>query len=102
SNPIGQHGYLNEHVTPKISYDFQAPLGEFGQVRDSYRYLKALHLVLVEFAPLLCPMATVLPASNRGITPADTETLRFAARVRGSSGFPFLTNYQCPVEVRDQ
>jgi hypothetical protein len=101
SNPIGQHGYLNEHVTPKISYDFQAPLGEFGQVRDSYRCLKPLHLFLAEFAPLLCPMATVLPASNRGITPADTETLRFAARVRGSSGFLFLNNYQDHVDMSD-
>jgi hypothetical protein len=101
SNPIGVHGYLNEHVTPKISYDFQAPLGEFGQVRDSYRGLKLLHMFLTEFAALLCPMATALPASNSAITPDDTGTLRFAARVRDGSGFVFLNNYQDHVEMRD-
>jgi hypothetical protein len=101
SNPIGKHGYLNEHVTPKISYDFQAPLGEFGQIRDSYRSLKLLHLFLTEFASLLCPMATVLPASNDAITPEDTETLRFAARVRDGAGFVFLNNYQDHVDMRD-
>jgi Glycosyl hydrolases family 35/Beta-galactosidase, domain 2 len=101
SNPIGLHGYLNEHVAPKISYDFQAPLGEFGQVRDSYRALKLLHMFLTEFASLLCPMATVLPASNCAITPEDTKTLRFAARVRDGAGFVFLNNYQDHVEMRD-
>jgi beta-galactosidase len=101
SNPIGKHAYMNEHVTPKISYDFQAPLGEFGQVRDSYRGLRLLHLFLTEFASLLCPMATVLPDSNRGITPEETRTLRFAARVRGHSGFVFLNNYQDHVEMCD-
>ncbi len=101
SNPVGQHAYMNEHVTPRISYDFQAPLGEFGQVRDLYRGLKLLHLFLTEFASLLCPMVTALPASNRAITPEDTSTLRFAARVHGGSGFLFLNNYQDHVEMAD-
>lgn len=101
SNPIGQHGYLNEHVTPRISYDFQAPLGEFGQVRDSYRALRLLHEFATEFASLLCPMATVLPASNLAIAPTNTDALRFAARVQGRSGFLFLNNYQDHVEMRD-
>ena len=43
SNPIGKKSYLNERTTPKISYDFQAPLGEFGQIRESYKRLKLLH-----------------------------------------------------------
>lgn len=42
SNPVGRHGgFLNEGQAPKISYDFQAALGEFGQVRESYRRLKS-------------------------------------------------------------
>ena len=36
TNPKGAAGFLNEGQTPKRSYDFQAPLGEFGQVRESY------------------------------------------------------------------
>ncbi len=101
SNPIGKHAYLNERCVPKISYDFQAPLGEFGQVRDSYRYLKPLHLFLHDFADLLCPMSTVLPESAARIQPADPETPRFAARVNGNSGFLFLTNYQDHLDTRD-
>lgn len=35
SNPVGKHSYMNEYTVPRISYDFQAPLREFGQVADS-------------------------------------------------------------------
>ncbi len=31
TNPVGKHAYLNEHTVPRRSYDFQAPLREFGQ-----------------------------------------------------------------------
>ena len=102
SNPSGKHSYLNERCVPKICYDFQAPLGEFGQVRDSYRYLKPLHLFCRDFAELLCPMSTVLPDVAGGMQPADTETLRFGARVAVNSGFLFLTNYQDHLTTKDQ
>lgn len=101
SNPVGKHSYLNERVVPKISYDFQAPLGEFGQVRDSYRYLKTLHLFLHEFSDVLIPTATVLPDNSESITPESNDTLRYAGRVKGDSGFVFLNNYQDHVEMRD-
>jgi len=92
--PIGKHSYLNERCVPKISYDFQAPAGEFGRIRDSYRCLKLLHLFFREFAERLCPMRTVLPEGAAELQPADTETPRFAARMNGDAGFLFLTNYQ--------
>jgi len=101
SNPVGRHSYLNERVVPKISYDFQAPLGEFGQVRDSYKRLKALHLFIHEFGDILAPMATVLPAGNEAIAPEDKDTLRYAARVKGDSAFLFFNNYQDHVEMKD-
>lgn len=101
SNPLGERGYLNEHVTPKISYDFQAPLGEFGQVRDSYRALRLVHRFASDFAAQLCPAATVLPPSNAAITPEDTATLRFAARAADGAGFLFLNSYQDHVEMAD-
>jgi len=44
SNPLGRHGqFMNEGQVPRISYDYQAALGEFGQVRESYRRLKSVH-----------------------------------------------------------
>ncbi len=62
SNPKGKvNTYLNEHSVPKISYDFQAALGEYGQVRDSYRELKILHYFLRSFQDILCNMKTILP-----------------------------------------
>lgn len=79
---------------PKISYDFQAPIGEFGRVRDSYQYLRILHLFLQDFGHLLAPMQTVLPEGYKEITPGNRETLRYAVRVKDNSGFVFMTNFQ--------
>lgn len=89
-------GFLSDEImgVPKISYDFQAPIGEFGQVRDSYRYLRILHLFIQEFGEQLAPMQTVLPEGTENIKPDNRETLRFAARIKGESGFVFMTNFQ--------
>lgn len=79
---------------PKISYDFQAPLGEFGLEHSSYRALRLLHLFLNDFSEQLAPMETVLPKGYAQLTPANRETLRYAARVKGKSGFVFMVNFQ--------
>ena len=51
SNPKGKHGTLmNEAQSPKISYDYQAALGEFGQIRESYQRLKSVHSFCRTFA----------------------------------------------------
>ncbi len=101
SNPVGKHGFLNEHVVPRISYDFQAPLGESGQVRESYGRLRRLHLFCRHFAEELAPTEPVLPPGAEGLDPRDATTLRFAARVRGDAGFLFLNTYQDHAETRD-
>lgn len=79
---------------PKISYDFQAPLGEFGLEHGSYRALRLLHLFLNDFSSQLAPMETVLPKGYEQMTPDNRETLRYAARVKGKSGFVFMVNFQ--------
>lgn len=79
---------------PKISYDFQAPLGEFGLEHGSYRALRLLHLFLNDFSSQLAPMETVLPKEYERMTPDNRETLRYAARVKGISGFVFMVNFQ--------
>lgn len=78
----------------KVSYDFQAPLGEFGLEHASYRALRLLHSFLADFADRLAPMETVLPEGYEKMTPADRETLRYAARMKGGSGFVFMVNFQ--------
>ncbi len=78
---------------PEINYDFQAPLGQFSQIRDSYHALRLLHTFLADFGSTLAPMQSFLPA----ITPTslnDTQTLRWAVRSNGHSGFIFINNYQ--------
>ena len=95
TNPIGKHGaYLNEAQVPKISYDYQAALGEYGQVRESYRRLKSIHFLTHFFGETLAPMDTVLPESASGIDPRDTGPLRFAVRTDGKGGFLFVNNFQ--------
>ncbi len=101
SNPVGKHSYMNEYTVPRISYDFQAPLREFGQIADSYRHLRLLHLFLKTFGELLAPMTVVLPENAVDIVPENTRDLRYAVRVKDDSGFIFLNNYQDHVDMRD-
>ncbi len=95
TNPLGKHGaYLNEGQVPRRSYDYQAALGEFGQVRESYRRLKTVHFFTRFFGERLSPMETVLPEGASLIDPGDTSQLRFALRTDGESGFLFINNFQ--------
>lgn len=95
TNPVGKTGiYMNESQVPKLSYDFQAPLGEFGQVRESYRRLKTMHYFAETFQEELCGLKTVLPEGASLIEPKDLETLRYAVRTDGKQGFVFINNYQ--------
>ena len=77
---------------PVRSYDFQAPLGEFGQERESLRKLKLTHYFLADFGSSLAPMTPHAPAAVP-TGPGDTQTVRVSARVHGESGFIFLNNY---------
>jgi beta-galactosidase len=101
SNPVGKHGYLNEYSVPRISYDFQAPLGEYGQVKRSYHRLRQLHLFLQAFGEHLAPMPVALPLAARTLQPEQTQILRYAARSRDGAGFLFLNNYQDHAETED-
>ncbi|MFA4945354.1 MAG: beta-galactosidase [Lentisphaeria bacterium] len=104
SNPVGKHAYFNEHRCPRISYDFQAPVREFGQLSEAYRRLKRQFLFLEEWGGELAPMQTVLAQGLAKVEPADSEALRCAVRVAadGRRGFLFLNNYQDHAELRDQ
>ncbi len=102
SNPVGKHAYLNEFTTPRISYDFQAPIREYGQIGASYHRLRVLHLFLREFGALLAPMTVSLPEESGAITPENNEALRYAVRSKDGAGFLFLNNYQDHVAMHDQ
>ena len=98
-NPDGgaitlQESQLTNYPTdvPVRSYDFQAPLGEFGQVRESLRKLKLVHYFLNDFGSLLAPMVPRTP-SRVPADPADATVPRVSARTFGDSGFVFLNNH---------
>ncbi len=101
TNPVGRSGdFINEGQVPRLSYDFQAALGEFGQARPSYRRLRALHLMTQSFERALCPMKTFLPEGSQDIEPEDAKTLRWAVRASADgAGFLFLNNYQDHAET---
>lgn len=79
---------------PKISYDFQAPLGEFGLEHESFRNLRLIHSFLSDFGDRLAPMETVLPDNWQKMTPGNHADLRYAARMKNGSGFVFMINFQ--------
>jgi hypothetical protein len=103
SNPIGKWGtYMNEAQVPKISYDYQAALGEYGQVRESYRRLKSIHYFTSSFGEQLCALPTVMPEGASRIAPTDMDSLRYSVRSDGMRGFLFINNYQDHAKMPDR
>ena len=83
-------GYPND--VPIKSYDFQAPLGEFGQERESFRKLKVFQYFLNDFGSYLAPMVVHAPeVTPKG--PSDLAVTRASVRSRNGSGFLFVNNY---------
>jgi hypothetical protein len=98
-NPDGQLTTLEESQAtgypndlPIKSYDFQAPLGEFGQERESLRKLKVFDYFLNDFGADLAPMVVHAPAAVPRSS-ADLSVPRVAVRSRGDAGFIFFNNY---------
>ncbi len=77
---------------PAKSYDFQAPISNNGEERESLRRLKLVHFFLNDFGAQLAPMRVHRPA----VIPSSAEDLnvpRVSARTHGESGFLFLNNH---------
>ncbi len=98
-NPDGklttlQESQLTGYPTdvPTKSYDFQAPLGEFGQINATLRELKLYHYFLNDFGAQLAVAPAIAPASQPS-GPDDISLLRASARINGQSGFLFVNNY---------
>jgi len=95
TNPLGEKTpFLNEGQVNKLSYDYQAAIGEFGQIRPSYHQLRVLHMFTQSFFEELADTKTMLPEEAAHIVPEDVDTLRYAVRIKENSGFVFLNNYQ--------
>lgn len=77
---------------PKLGYDFQAPLGQYGQAHPVLRRLRPLHAFLGAFGGSLATMPVHAPARVPADA-ADLETLRWSVRSDGDSGFLFVNNH---------
>jgi hypothetical protein len=84
-------GYPND--LPVKTYDFNAPLGEYGQINPQYFWLRRLHLFLHDFGGSLAQMPLSLP-DLRPTNKTDFAMLRWAVRSDGNSGYVFVNNYQ--------
>ena len=78
---------------PVKNYDFQAPLGEFGQTLPQYYTLRPLHLFMHDFGELLAPMEASFPAPQ-DLKKGEDSRLRWSIRSNGESGFIFINNYE--------
>lgn len=101
TNPEGID-YLNEtqrtpatnyNDLPVKNYDFQAPLGEFGQPYPHYYTLRKLHLFVEDYGELLAPMEAQFPCPQ-DIKKGDDSFLRYSVREKEGSGFIFINNYE--------
>ncbi|MEO6279005.1 beta-galactosidase [Roseateles sp.] len=81
-----------DNDTPRISYDFQAPLGPDGQQRPVLAKLRPFHYFLRDYGAALATM-TVRQPERSPATPADLQTPRWSVRNHGDSGFLFFNNH---------
>ncbi|MCR5316442.1 MAG: beta-galactosidase [Bacteroidaceae bacterium] len=102
TNPEGKLTYLNEtqktiatnyNDLPVMTYDFQAPLNEFGQRNPHFYLLRKLHLFIDDYATELAPMQTVY-TNPQTIRQGDDSFLRWSYREKNGSAFVFVNNYE--------
>ena len=110
TNPEGKDSTLQESAAtgspnelPVWSYDFQAPVGEFGRIHESFYDLRPLHLFLKDFGHLAAQTDSVLPRWNASV-PEDSDSLRAAlCHLTGKEmGFLCYNGHQRHGSVRER
>ncbi len=98
----------NHNDLPVLTYDFQAPLGEFGQINPHYYLLRKLHLFMADFGEELAPMEVTFP-NPQDIKKGQDDFLRWSYRslskTLGEAGVPafvFINNYERLQQLSDK
>ncbi len=100
-------GYPND--LPVCSYDFNAPLREYGQMEDTYREVRLIASFVHSFGDDMCDM-DYIPQPGNPLKPDNFTDLRTAVRYKkrkltdGStcdSGYIFVNNYQRRYEMAE-
>ncbi len=104
-NPVGKLSYMNEYKkypmswsgcatdVLKLSYDFQAPIDEFGNFREAFKEIKLFGLAMPDFGGDIAPLNTQLVETSDK-DPNNLSALRYAYRKNNSRGYIFVNNYQ--------
>ena len=98
---IGNYFFTEGAGLHNKSYDYQAPIGEFGNVSSGYYPLKLMNYFLKSYGDDLAPLYPILPSNNDSIKATDTSTLRYAVRGDGDKGYLFMHNFQDHLETKD-
>lgn len=102
TNPSHPDYYMNEQQDtpatnyndmPHYSYEFQAPIGEFGQLHPHFYTLRKLHMFLQDYGDILAPMTTQFMTKQQ-LKQGEDSTLRYSYRTDGNSAFVFVNNYE--------
>lgn len=83
----------NHNDLPVYTYDFQAPLGEFGQINPHYYLLRKIHLFMADFGEELAPMDVTF-INPQEIKKGQDDFLRWSYRSKDGTGFVFINNYE--------
>ncbi|MFC5683687.1 beta-galactosidase [Flavobacterium sp. MAHUQ-51] len=98
---IGNYFFTEGAGLHNKSYDYQAPIGEFGNVSSGYYPLKLMNYFLKSYGHDLAPLYPILPLTNDSIKATNTTTLRYAVRGDGDKGYLFMQNFQDHLETKD-
>ncbi len=103
TNPVGKLSYFNEYIGTRwsgcnsnvleLSYDFQAPIDEYGKIRDAFKEIKLYGLFVRDFGADMACLQTVIPGDNPA-NAEDLEHIRYAFRKDDSHGYLFVNNFQ--------
>ncbi|MEL7977530.1 beta-galactosidase [Isoptericola sp. F-RaC21] len=104
TNPVRGDGFgwtPKETTFTQRSYDFWAPVSEFGERRESFYALAPLNHLVREFGRDLAGLPVVDPADP--VTDPDEDRLRAVLRGGRDRGFVFLANYgnNTPMSARE-
>ena len=87
SNPVGEKRTF-QSSGPRINYDYQAPIREFGTLGTVMQETKKYNYFMNDFGTALAPAAAYLPTSNQ-----NRNNLQWAVRLHNNSGYLFCSNY---------
>lgn len=87
TNPVGKISTY-QSSGPRVSYDYQAPIREYGTLGTVMQETKKYNYLMNDFGTALAPAVSYLPTSNQ-----NRDNLQWAVRLNGTTGYLFCSNY---------